>query len=57
MLYALIILAIGILLFTAMPRPARCNHEFVPADSFDFGTHRELVYKCEKCGVQLEGQI
>lgn len=57
MLFALILMAVGLLLVAAAPRRGRCDHRFVPADSLDYGTHRELLYRCEKCGVALEGQV
>jgi hypothetical protein len=57
MIYALIILAIGLLLVTAAPRGGRCDHEFVPSDSMAFVGRRQTTYQCEKCGLVLGGQI
>lgn len=56
MAFALIILALGLLLLAAGPRRGTCDHEFVADGSQNFGDHRGLTYRCEKCGVELEGQ-
>ena len=57
MAFALIILALGLLLVAAGPRRGNCNHDFVPSGSKNFGDHRGLLYRCEKCGMEMEGQV
>ncbi len=56
MAFALIILALGLLLVAAGPRRGNCNHDFVPLEAATFGDHhRGVHYRCEKCGIELEG--
>lgn len=56
MTMALVVLALGLLLLAAAPRGGECEHEFVADGSADFGDHRSISYRCEKCGAQVNGQ-
>ncbi len=56
MAFALIILALGLLLVAAGPRRGNCNHNFISSGAHNFGDHHGLLYRCEKCGIELEGQ-
>ncbi len=55
MIYVLILIAFALLLLPVLLRVGSCAHEFVASDRKSFDDHIDVVYRCERCGIESEG--